>query len=162
MILRPRKAKGKASTDGDQVALESKASEGGSVVLDLSFSGEYWRKIEEFLEQRTGFLTKQETSEALAILLEYGASTEAPPTPLSVSQKFALSGEYSSLHFKQFECFKENRDIALGLRVHIDANRLLKRRLAELRGAQAVPHDEWDSWDEATIARYYEKYVFAR
>ena len=66
------------------------------------------------------------------------------------------------MHFRQFDVFRHNRSIAIGLKVHLDSNRLLKKKLVELKGVEAVPRDEWDSWDERTVNQLYERYVFAK
>lgn len=144
------------------VTIEGSTTADDAVTLQISFAGEFWRKVEAFIDEKLGPLIAHEKEEAIAMLVEYGAPEEGPHRVFSTQEKFAISGEQSSLHFRQFDVFRHNRSIAIGLKVHLDSNRLLKKKLVELKGVEAVPRDEWDSWDERTVNQLYERYVFAK
>lgn len=157
-IRRPRLPRDSVEAlDGEPVTLESAAIEGDRASLELSFGRGFWERLETFLKEK-----QLKTDEGIALLLEYGAPKEDTARPMPTAEKFAMGGRHSSLHFKTFECFQENKAIATGLSAHFAENRRLKRRLAELKGEMSVPRDEWDAWDKATIEEYQRKYLFGR
>lgn len=146
-----------AVDDERPVMVESSAIEGGSVNLVLSFGRGFWHRLEAFLKQR-----QLKTSEGVGLLLEYGAPETDTARVLADSERFAVGGRYSSLTFKLYECFQENREITVGLGLHLSDNRFLKKKLAGLRGEEAVPRDEWDVWDKTTLDRYRDRYLFVK
>ena len=154
--------KSKVVSDGPPVAIENREVKGEAIVLDVSFRKDYWEKVETFLRQKVGSLTEREKGEAISVLLEYGAPKENAAKELTMTEKFAIGGMHSSLKFQMFECFQANRAIVVGLGVNLPLNRSLKKQIAALEGAGAVPHDEWDSWDEAKVNEYMNRYLFIK
>lgn len=144
------------------VSIESKLVEGNTVTLEIAFGDDFWEKLDTFLRQKLGHLNEREAAEAVALLLDYGVPEENTARELTMAEKFALGAGHSSLKFQMFECFQANRAIAVGLAVNLPHNRSLKKRLAELRGAEAVPHNDWDSWDDAKINEYQNRYLFVK
>ncbi len=149
-------------SDERPVMIEGCTTVDDAVILEISFGREFWKKVEAFIDEKLGSLTAREKEEAVAMLVEHGAPKEGSYRVFSAVERFAISSEQSSLHFKQFDLYRHNRSVAVGLKAHLDSNRLLKKKLAELKGVQAVPRDEWDSWDEKTVDELYERYVFAK
>jgi len=139
------------------VTVEDKVVDKDRVSLDISFGMEFWERLEDFLKKK-----QLETSEGIALLLEWGAPEVDTVRHLTMAEKCGIAGPYSSLHFKLYECFQDTRAMTIGLSVHLDENRRLKRKLAELKGVEAVPQDAWDSWDNKTIMEYLNKYLFMR
>jgi len=109
-----------------------------------------------------GFLSDREKAEAISLLLEYGAPVESTAKELTMAEKFAVGASHSSLKFRMFECFQENKAIAVGLAVNLALNRSLKKQVAKLQGVEAVPHDGWDAWDDAEISEYLNLYLFVK
>ena len=137
--------------------IERKVIENERVSLEISFGKEFWERLETFLKQK-----HLKTEEGIALLLEYGSPETDTATTLTTEEKSAIHGKYSSLRFKMFECFQDNRAMVIGLSVHLNENRRLKKKLAELKGVKAVPQDIWDSWDNKAVAEYQNKYLFTR
>ena len=150
------------ATAGPPVSVESRIVEEGAISLEVSFAGDYWEKVETFLRQKIGYLNEREKADAIALLLEYGAPEENAARERTAAEKFAIGAKHSSLKFRMFECFQENKAIAVGLTVHLALNKSLKKQIAELRGAEAVPHDEWDSWNDAQISELQNTYLFVK
>jgi len=144
------------------LTIESKFVEDASVSLEISFGGAFWEKLEKFLREKMGFLTDGEKAEAIALLLEYGAPVESTAKELTMAEKFAVGASHSSLKFKMFECFQENKAIAVGLAVNLAHNKSLKKQLAKWRGAGTVPHNEWDAWDDTKVSEYLNRYLFVK
>lgn len=149
-------------SDSPPVSVGSSSPEPDGITLEASFGKEYWDTVEKFLRERIGFLTDREKAEAVSMLVEYGAPEENTARELSMAEKFAAGGERSLLHFKMYECFQENRAIAVGLAIHLARNRALKKQLASLQGDAPVPRNEWDSWDDATVSEYQNRYLFIK
>jgi len=149
--------KDRQMVDNKPVTVEGKVIDNDRVSLEISFGKEFWERLETFLKQK-----QLKTREGIALLLEYGATEVDTARHLTTEEKFAISGRYSSLRFKLFECFQENRAIAVGLSVHLDENRRLKRKLTELKGEEAVPQNDWDSWDSKTVVEYQNRYLFMK
>ncbi len=150
------------AASGPPVGIESKVVEEDAVSFEVSFAGDYWEKLETFLREKIGTLTQREKADAIALLLEYGAPEENTARELTTAERFAVGAKHSSLKFKMFECFQENKEIAVGLTVHLALNRSLKKQIAELRGAEAVPRDEWDSWNDAKVSELQNTYLFVK
>lgn len=156
----PRRTEDAAA--GPPVSVESKIVEEGVVSLEVSFAGDYWEKVETFLRQKIGHPTEREKADAIAMILEYGAPKENAAREWTMTEKFAIGAEHASLKFRMFECFQENKAISIGLTVNLGLDRSLKRQVAELRGGEAVPHNEWDSWGDAKVSEYQNRYLFVK
>ncbi len=154
--------KSKTTADEAPVEVVSRTVESDGVSLELSFGEEFWTKLEGFIGERIGFLGARQRDDAISLLLQWGAPEDYKPASLTTVEKFAIMGDWSSLHWKLHDCFKDNQAIAMGLRIHWETNRSLKRRLAELKGAGAVPKNEWDGWDDDDLDSFYKKHVFAK
>jgi len=151
-----KKDRGKCDAE-KPVFIETKIVHGTTVSLDLSFGHEFWTKLSIFLRNQ-GI----ENCEGMALLLEYGAQELDNSKELSTAEKFAVSSRYSSLKFRMFECFEENRAIVVGLSVHLHENRELKEKLIQIKGKGAVTQDEWDDWGSKDVEEYQNKYLFSR
>lgn len=158
-FLRRAPAKGSTADEGSLVVV-AEHDDGGGVIVEVSLAGAFRKKVDAFLEEKFGYISTREEEEVIATLVEFGARSSGATKLLSSTEKFAIAGRDSSLHFKQYEYFKQNRDVAIGLRTHLDRNRELKGKLRAVNRAESVPSDEWDSWDEDTVNGFYDKYVF--
>jgi len=73
-----------------------------------------------------------------------------------------VGSRYAALNFRTSEYYAPNNDIAVGLRLHLQENKSLKRELKENGMEEYVSEDEWDKWDENFINELYRRYVFCK
>lgn len=141
--------------------LEVKESS-GRVYLRIALSPDFYRELYQFLEQK-GFVSYGHEADGIALLLEFGCSTESHEELQQDTEAMRRDGaHYAAMSFQTAEYYAKNSAIAMGLRFHLQENRLLKKRLKEQGLGGLVTEDEWDRWDEDTIVELCRRYVFCR
>lgn len=132
------------------------------VHLRIALSPDFYRELYRFLEQK-GFVSYGHEADGIALLLEFGCSTENHEEMEQDMEAMRRDGpHYAALSYQTAEYYAKNSAIAMGLRFHLQENRLLKKRLREEGLGELASEDEWDRWDEDTIAELYRRYVFCR
>lgn len=132
------------------------------VYLRIALSPGLYRELYQFLEQK-GFVSYGREADGTALLLEFGCSTESREEMQRDMEAMRRDGtHYAALSFQTAEYYAKNSAIAMGLRFHLQENRALKKRLREEGLGGLIAEDEWDRWDEGTVAELYRRYVFCR
>ena len=139
--------------------LEAKEN-GDKVSLRVAMSREFYNELYEFLKQK-GYVSLGREREGMSLLLEFGLSEENR-SGLERNQKemWKESSCYAAMTFQTAEFYARNTAITLGLNLHLQENRALKKRLKEKGLGEFVLEDEWDKWDENFIDALYRRYVF--
>ena len=132
------------------------------VHLRVTFSGEFYNELHQFLEQK-GYLFLGREKEGISLLLELGLSEESHDELERNKNEMAKeSSRYAAMSFQTSEYYARNSAIAMGLRIHLEKNRSLKQKLKELGLGSYVSEDDWDNWDDNFIEELYRRYVFCK
>jgi hypothetical protein len=141
--------------------LEAKESE-GSVYLRLAMSREFYNELYEFLEHK-GYVCFGREKAGISLLLEFGLSEESHETlERNKDEMSEMSSSYATMNFQTSEYYARNSAITRGLRIHLQENKSLKRKLKEQDAGSRLPEDEWDKWDDDFINELYRRYVFCK
>jgi hypothetical protein len=139
--------------------LEAKENE-GQIYLRVAMSREFHCELHEFLKQK-GYVFWGREKEGMSLLLESGLSEEdRSGLEKNQSEMSKESSCYAAMTFQTAEYYARNTAITLGLNLHLQKNRALKKELKEKGLGEFVPADEWDKWDEDFIDVLYRRYVF--
>lgn len=150
--------KDRQAEDVDTVAVLEVNNHGESVRVTAKFEGKTWKDLLRFAKDK-GYVKREEL---LSLLFSYGVSgREGVDMEKRHAEMFALGGRYSSMRFRAYELFTDNRILTLGLSSTLPDNKRL-RRLAEEKGLTTGKEEEWDSWDREKVDSFYNKYVFVR
>jgi hypothetical protein len=141
--------------------LEIRESE-GKVFLRVAISFEFYNEL-------NGFLTRNRLTywgndrKVIPILLEYGISDDSDEELERQQDEMTKVGSrYAAINFQTAEYYARNSAIAMGLRLHLQENRSLKRKLKKIGLGEYVSEDEWDNWDNNFIDELYRRYVFCK
>ena len=115
-----------------------------------------------FLKEK-GFQRKQ----GIALLIEYGLSSETEEELESLriereSNISWLSQKYATMRFRTYQFSEENCTLTMSLRSMINENQALKQVFKKQGLDNCFSKDELGEWDEATVASFYQKYVFKK
>lgn len=165
LILRSR-VSGKDLPDlsnvpGSPVKVLGKRPGNGKVHVEIAMSRYFSAKLNDFLRNK-GFFAFGRQAEGMALLVEYGLSSENQETDEGREWLAKAGPKYASLRFKTHEYYTQNFSIAMGLRLHLQENRSLKQLLKDKGLGKYVTVDEWDGWDDRRIDEFYRRYVFIR
>jgi len=139
--------------------LEAKENE-GKIYLRVAVSREFHNELHEFLKQK-GYVSFGREKEGMSLLLEFGLSEEnRSGLERNQSEMWKESSCYAAMTFQTAEYYARNTAITLGLNLHLQENRALKKELKEKGLGEFVLEDEWDKWDENFIDALYRRYVF--
>jgi hypothetical protein len=141
--------------------LEAKESE-GSVYLRLAMSREFYNELYEFLE-RKGYMCFGREKAGISLLLEFGLSEESHETlERNKDEMWEASSSYAAINFQTSEYYARNSTITRGLRIHLQENKSLKRKLREQGFGSYLSEDAWDKWDDNFVNELYRRYVFCK
>ena len=134
----------------------------GSVCLRVAMSFEFYNEVYEFLKQ-TGLTCWGNDKKAIPLFLRFGLSEDTrEDLERNKEELLKVGSRYAALNFRTAEYYATNNDIAVGLRLHLQENKSLKRELKENGMEEYVSEDEWDKWDENFINELYRRYVFCK
>lgn len=124
----------------------------------VEMSKDFYREAIMFLHDK-GYMSAEEEQEGMALLLEFGLS-EVNQEELERNGKNMREISYAALKFKCYELYKQNQAIVFGLRVHVQENKALKKKIAEKGIMVDGKEDEWELWDDEHLDVLYNRYVF--
>jgi hypothetical protein len=135
---------------------------GSNVCLRVAMSFEFYNELYEFLKQ-TGLTCWGNDKKAIPLFLQIGLSEDTrEELERNKEELLKVGSRYAALNFQTAEYYATNSDIAMGLRLHLQENKSLKRELKERGLGHYVSEDEWDRWDDDFIKELYRRYVFCK
>lgn len=135
---------------------------GDKVYLRVEMSPGFYSEVHEFLDQK-GYVSFGRESEGMSFLLQFGISEESrTELERNQSQMWKESSQYAATTFQTAEYYARNTAITLGLHLHLQENRALKKELKEKGLDEFASKDEWDEWDEDAVDAFYRRYVFRK
>jgi hypothetical protein len=135
----------------------------GNVCLRVAMSFEFYNELHTFLEHQGWMSWGHNEKEGIALLLEFGLSEESrEELERNKEELLKVSSRYAALNFQTSEYYANNSAIAMGLRLHLQENKSLKKKLEKRGLGGYVSEDEWDKWDDNYINELYRIYVFCR
>ena len=141
--------------------LEARESE-DKACLRVAMEYEFYNDLLEFLKPKRDVSFGHE-KEAISLLLEYGLSEESREELERIKNEIERVGShYAAMCFQTYEYYAKNNAITMGLRLHLQENKSLKRELKERGLGGYASADEWDKWDDNFIDGLYRRYVFCK
>ena len=135
---------------------------GSNVCLRVAMSFEFYNELYEFLKQ-TGLTCWGNDKKAIPLFLQFGLSEDTrEELERNKEELLKVGSRYAALNFQTSEYYASNNDIAIGLRLHLQENKSLKRELKERGLGHYVSENEWDKWDDNFINELYRRYVFCK
>jgi hypothetical protein len=133
-----------------------------AVHLRLAMSRGFYDELYEFLEQN-GLTYWGNDKRVVPLFIQYGLS-EASREGLEKFENDLLKvrSRYAAINFQTSEYYAKNQAITMGLRMHLEENKFLKKKMKANGLASCVSEDEWDKWDDNYINELYRKYVFGK
>jgi hypothetical protein len=99
----------------------------------------------------------------MSLLLELGLSGESrEELERNKNEMWKESSRYAAMSFQTSEYYAKNSAITMGLRLHLQENRALKKKLKEKGLGEYIREDDWDNWDDNIINELYRRYVFCK
>jgi hypothetical protein len=140
-----------------------KAKESGDkICLRVAMSREFYNELYEFLKQK-GYVSLGREREGMSLLLEFGLSEESrEELERNKNEMWKESSHYAAISFQTSEYYAKNSAITMGLRLHLQENKLLKQKLKEKGLGDYASEDEWDKWNDSFISELYRRYVFGK
>jgi hypothetical protein len=131
------------------------------VHLRLAMSRGFYVELYEFLKQN-GLTYWGNDKKVVPLFIQYGLSESREGLGEYENDLSKVSSRYAAINFQTSEYYARNQAITMGLRMHLEENKLLKKKLKALGLASYVSEDAWDKWDDNYISELYRKYVFGK
>ena len=130
------------------------------VCLNVAMKQDFYDELYMFLKQK-GYISLKREKEGIELILEFGLSKEKRNNLEKIRDEMRDSS-YAAVKYKCYKYYKENQAITIGLNIHLQNNKLLKKKLMEHGMDDYVSEDDWDDWSEKTIDGLYRRYVFGK